>query len=63
MNVSRFKPATVLAGAVVLAAFARIYFASRPEIGLDDATSADIVALPFLAMLRFVTWNDPKERK
>jgi mannosyltransferase len=59
MNVSRSKSAALLAGAVVLAAFARIYFASRPEMGLDDATSADIVAQPFLAMLRFVTWNDP----
>ena len=59
MNLSRCKPAVLIAGAVVLAAFVRIYFASRPEIGLDDATSADIVALPFLPMLRFVTWNDP----
>ena len=49
----------VLAGALVVAAIARIYFASRPEIGLDDSTSADIVALPFLAMLKFVIWNDP----
>jgi len=49
----------LLACAVVVAAFARIYFASRPEIGRDDAISADIAALPFLAMLKFVTWNDP----
>jgi len=28
-------------------------------IELDDAISADIAALPFLAMLKFVTWNDP----
>jgi len=49
----------LLACAVLVAAFARIYFASRPEIGLDDAISADIAALPFLAMLKFVTWNDP----
>jgi mannosyltransferase len=55
----RSKSAALLACAVVLAALVRIYFASRPEIGLDDATSADIVALPFIAMLRFVTWNDP----
>jgi hypothetical protein len=49
----------LLACAVVVATFARIYFASRPEIELDDAISADIAALPFLAMLKFVTWNDP----
>lgn len=49
----------LLVWALVIAAFARIYFASRPEIGMDDAISADIAALPFLAMLRFVTWNDP----
>ena len=49
----------LLACAVVVAIFARIYFASRPEIGLDDSTSADIAALPFLSLLKFVTWNDP----
>ena len=50
MSPPRSKPVALLVGAVVLAALVRIYFASRPEIGLDDATSADIVALPFLAM-------------
>jgi hypothetical protein len=49
----------LLAGALVVAIVARVYFASRPEIALDDSTSADIAALPFLALLKFVTWNDP----
>jgi len=49
----------LLACAVVLAICTRCYFASRPEIGLDDSTSADIVALPFGSMLRFITWNEP----
>jgi mannosyltransferase len=49
----------LLACAVVVAIFARLYFASRPEIGRDDAISACIAALPFAAMLKFVIWNDP----
>lgn len=49
----------LLACAIVIAVFARLYFAGRAEVGLDDATSADIAALPFPALLKFVIWNEP----
>jgi mannosyltransferase len=45
--------------AVALAIVTRLYFANRPEIGLDDAISADISALPLAATLRFAAWNEP----
>jgi len=48
----------LLTSAVTIAIVVRIYFASRPEVELDDAISADIAALPFVAMLK-VIWNDP----
>ncbi len=48
----------LLACAVSIAIVTRLYFASWPEVGLDDAISADIAALPFVAMLKFVIWND-----
>jgi Dolichyl-phosphate-mannose-protein mannosyltransferase len=50
---------SLLGCATVLALFARLYFASRPEVGLDDATSADIAALPVASLIRFVMWNEP----
>ena len=49
----------LLAYAVLLAICLRLYFASRLEVGLDDATSADIAALPFASLIRFVMWNEP----
>jgi mannosyltransferase len=49
----------LLAPAIALAILTRLYFATRLEIGLDDATSADIAALPLFAVLRFVVWNEP----
>ncbi len=49
----------LLAGSIVIATVARLYFACRPEVGLDDATSADLAALALAALLKFVTWNEP----
>jgi mannosyltransferase len=49
----------LLCGALAIALCARLYFANRPKIGLDDATSADIAGLPIAAMLKFVPWNEP----
>ena len=49
----------LLAAAAALAIITRLYLAGRAEISLDDATSADISALPFAAMIRFVVWNEP----
>jgi uncharacterized membrane protein len=48
----------LLTCAVTIALVVRIYFASRPEAELDDALSADIAALPLVAMLKVIR-NDP----
>ena len=48
----------LLTSAMAIAIVVRIYFASRPEVGLDDAISGDIAALPFVAMLKVIS-KDP----
>jgi hypothetical protein len=50
---------SLLAWAIVISILGRLYFASRPEIGLDDGMSADIAALPFFTMINFFVWNEP----